>query len=203
MLQLTLLVHPLFILNPQFDDDTLSLTFLTGLWFEDRPFQKVNGLEFILLALLWIGCYPILVVITVTGCLLTLVFLSVVVLGPFPSGNLGLNEFNTSCKVGMLSPEMVVTILLSRILLPAHQHITWSSFPVPTKVVKICDKLIWDFLREGSHGEVMFIMLIWLPKLMSDLAIDNLRHCNMALLAKWIWHFLHEESAVWQKLVIV
>lgn len=39
-------------------------------------------------------------------------------------------------------------------------------------------------------------------KLTGGIGIGNLRHHNLALLAKWIWHFLHEKDVLWCQLIV-
>lgn len=37
---------------------------------------------------------------------------------------------------------------------------------------------------------------------MGDIAIGNLHHHNLALLAKWIWCSLHEKDALWRNPIV-
>lgn len=60
------------------------------------------------------------------------------------------------------------------------------------------------FLLEASRGDGGMHNVNWeitqrpQTQLMGGIRIGNFHHCSLALLAKWIWHFLTKWDALWQ-----
>lgn len=61
-------------------------------------------------------------------------------------------------------------------------------------------------LLEGACGHDGMPNVNWevtqRSKLLGGLGIGDFRYHNNAFMAKWIWRFLHEQDALWRKLIV-
>lgn len=80
-----------------------------------------------------------------------------------------------------------------------------SLFPAPKGVIEMINKLQRQFLWCGDVGKSYLALVSWdkvvLPRVFGGLNCGNLFHRNISLLAKWIWRFLNEPHALWQKVI--
>lgn len=76
-----------------------------------------------------------------------------------------------------------------------------SLFRLPPKASKVLNKLIRDFSGKDLVVMEVCIMLTGRnPKLLGGLGVGNFPQCNLALVSKWVWRFIHDDSALLRSL---
>lgn len=80
-----------------------------------------------------------------------------------------------------------------------------SLFPAPKGVIEAINRLQRQFLWSGVMKKSYMALVSWdqvvLPKVLGGLNCGNLLHRNISLLVKWIWRFINEPHALWQKVI--
>lgn len=80
-----------------------------------------------------------------------------------------------------------------------------SFFRVPPCVVKVCNRLMRDFLWGTSDGGRRIAWVKWIdicqPKNVGGLGIKDIDLFNRSLLGKWLWRWRTEKNALWCRVI--
>nr|XP_043619754.1 uncharacterized protein LOC122591558 [Erigeron canadensis] len=109
----------------------------------------------------------------------------------------------TSWKANTLSMGGRVTLM--KVVLESLPTYYFSLFAVPSTVIDGIESIIRRFLSSGSIESRKINWVSWdtvaSPMKVGGLGISKLRDSNLALLAKWIWHYRTQQGALWRKVI--
>ena len=82
-----------------------------------------------------------------------------------------------------------------------------SLFTIPKAVAARMECIQRNFLWRSFEGCFKYPLVAWenvcLPVKLSVLGIRSVASFNQALLAKWLWHFGHEFTHLWQRVISI
>ncbi|CAL1356447.1 unnamed protein product [Linum trigynum] len=98
-------------------------------------------------------------------------------------------------------------VTLCKAVLASQPLYQCSLFRAPANVIQKLERIQKDFIWSGPRQEKKFHLLAWdsckAPKKFGGLGILDLRICNTAMLAKWLWKFSRERDEWWRDLISI
>jgi len=91
-------------------------------------------------------------------------------------------------------------VLLNSVLSSLHLYF-FSFYKVSSSIIKKSIAIQKQFLWARTSNTWKISWISWskicLPKVQDGLGVKNMEWFNMSLLAKWRWHFLNDNFAIW------
>ncbi|KAA0039770.1 LINE-1 retrotransposable element ORF2 protein [Cucumis melo var. makuwa] len=114
-----------------------------------------------------------------------------------------INKKLASWKYSMLSKGGKITLIKSSLAsLPTYQL---SIFKAPVSTCKNIEKTWRNFLWKNPPETHKLHLVNWAKitssKEKGGLGISRLKDTNFALLTKWLWRYIHEDSPLWKKII--
>ena len=80
-----------------------------------------------------------------------------------------------------------------------------SLFTIPKTMAARMESIQRNFLLGTSEGSFKYPLVAWenvcLPIKLGGLGIRSVASFNQALLGKWLWHYGHEVTHLWQRII--
>ncbi|XP_050944096.1 uncharacterized protein LOC127150413 [Cucumis melo] len=114
-----------------------------------------------------------------------------------------INKKLASWKYSMLSKGGKITLIKSTLVsLPTYQL---SVFKAPASIYKSIEKswrnFFWKSRTEAHKLHLVSWAKITSPKEKGGLDISRMKDTNFALLTKWLWRYIHEDTPLWKKII--